>query len=376
MTHCRLVDDRHAERLRLGELAARVGAGDDVIGLLRHAARHLAARGFEQRLRLVARQRRQRAGQHERASGQRTRRRAPRRALAASARRRLRNCVDHLAIVRLGEEIANRFGEHRADVAHLEQLRLGRRHQRIERAEMRGQVARRRFADVADAERVDEARQRRRAARVDRRDDVGRALVAPCARARRARDAAACRCRPACARSSLSTSWSTSFSPRPSMSIAWRLAKCSSACLRCAGQTRPPVQRAIASSGSRTIAEPHSGHCVGMTNSRASAGRRSASTRTTSGITSPARRTIDGVADAHVLAPDLVLVVQRRVGHRDAADEHRLEPRDRRDRAGAADLHADVEELASSFPRPGTCARPPSAARASRSRARAAARGG
>ena len=40
-------------------------------------------------------------------------------------------------------------------------------------------------------------------------------------------------------------------------------------------------------------------------------------------------------------ASHLVLVVQRRVGHRDAADEHRLEPRDRRQRAGAADLHFD-----------------------------------
>ena len=60
-----------------------------------------------------------------------------------------------------------------------------------------------------------------------------------------------------------STSWSTSLSPRPSMSSARRLAKCSSACLRCAGHTRPPVQRAIASSGRRTMAEPHSGQCVG-----------------------------------------------------------------------------------------------------------------
>ena len=50
----------------------------------------------------------------------------------------------------------------------------------------------------------------------------------------------------------------------------------------------------------------------------------------------------DGVADADVLAGDLVLVVQRRVLHQHAADIHRLEPRDRRQRAGAADLDADV----------------------------------
>ena len=36
-----------------------------------------------------------------------------------------------------------------------------------------------------------------------------------------------------------------------------------------------------------------------------------------------------GVADAHVLARDLVEVVQRGIGDGDAADEHRREPRDR-----------------------------------------------
>ncbi len=75
------------------------------------------------------------------------------------------------------------------------------------------------------------------------------------------------------------------------MSIARRLAKCSSDCLRCAGQTRPPVQRATASSASRITAEPHSGHSAGIAKTVACAGRRSCTTRTTSGITSPARRT-------------------------------------------------------------------------------------
>jgi hypothetical protein len=50
------------------------------------------------------------------------------------------------------------------------------------------------------------------------------------------------------------------------------------------------------------------------------------------------------VADAHVLAVDLALVVQRGVGDRHAADEHRLEARHRRDRPGAADLHVDAEQ--------------------------------
>ncbi len=90
---------------------------------------------------------------------------------------------------------------------------------------------------------------------------------------------------------SASTSWSTSFSPIPSISIARREAKCSNACLRCAAQNSPPVQRATASSSCRTTAESHTGHLPGMTNLRAFAGRFSAMVITTSGITSPARRT-------------------------------------------------------------------------------------
>ena len=50
------------------------------------------------------------------------------------------------------------------------------------------------------------------------------------------------------------------------------------------------------------------------------------------------------VADADVLAGDLVLVVQRGVGDDDAADGHRLELGGRRQRAGAADLDLDVEQ--------------------------------
>ena len=52
----------------------------------------------------------------------------------------------------------------------------------------------------------------------------------------------------------------------------------------------------------------------------------------------------DGVADAHVLARDLVLVVQGGVLHHDAADGDRLELGDRRQRAGAADLDLDVAQ--------------------------------
>ena len=52
----------------------------------------------------------------------------------------------------------------------------------------------------------------------------------------------------------------------------------------------------------------------------------------------------DRIADANILARDLVFIVQRGVLHDDAADRHRLEPRDRRQRAGAADLNLDVAQ--------------------------------
>ena len=49
----------------------------------------------------------------------------------------------------------------------------------------------------------------------------------------------------------------------------------------------------------------------------------------------------DGVADANILAFDLVGIVQRRVLHDDPADRDRIESRDRRERAGAPDLDVD-----------------------------------
>src|SRR4249919_2185142 len=87
-------------------------------------------------------------------------------------------------------------------------------------------------------------------------------------------------------------------SPRPSMSMARRDAKWNSAWMRCAGQNSPPAQRATTSPSSRSTADPQAGHCDGITNGGCSGlpclsrGRRSSITRTTSGITSPARRMV------------------------------------------------------------------------------------
>ena len=48
-----------------------------------------------------------------------------------------------------------------------------------------------------------------------------------------------------------------------------------------------------------------------------------------------------GIPAPHVLALDLVHIVQRRVADRDAGHLHGLEPRDRREHAGAAHLEFD-----------------------------------
>jgi hypothetical protein len=171
-----------------------------------------------------------------------------------------------------------------------------------------------------------------------------------------------------------STSWSTSLSPRPSMSIARRPAKCSSACLRCAAQNRPPLQRWSMPPRSRRRALPHTGHWprhaeVGHVGRRAARHPAHHLGDHVAGTAHDHR-----VAHAHALAPQLEQVVQRGVADRGAAHEHRFQLGHRRELAGAADLDLDVVEQRSSAPAPGTCAPPPSAARASRSPGAAAVR--
>ena len=55
------------------------------------------------------------------------------------------------------------------------------------------------------------------------------------------------------------------------------------------------------------------------------------------------------ITDVHILAPHLVLIVQRGIGDSDAADEHRRQPRHRRQRAGPANLHVDAEHQGQGF---------------------------
>ncbi len=56
-----------------------------------------------------------------------------------------------------------------------------------------------------------------------------------------------------------------------------------------------------------------------------------------------------GIADADVLAPHFVLVVQRGIGDRHPADEYRLQARHRRDRPGAAHLYVNAQYFGQRF---------------------------
>jgi len=75
------------------------------------------------------------------------------------------------------------------------------------------------------------------------------------------------------------------------MSMARRWAKCKNACLRWALQLNPAGQRLTASVDSRTARAPQTGQWLGILKSRALDGRRPKTGPSTSGITSPARRT-------------------------------------------------------------------------------------
>ena len=237
------------------------------------------------------------------------------------------------------------------------------------------QVLGRDLADVADAERVDEAAERRVLAFLDRRRPRSRRTSPPCARAPRASPRRACRGRPACA-------------PGPRRPAGRRACRRGPRCPS-RGARRNAAAPACAAPGrtARRCSAPPASPSSAHHRRAAHAGTWSAS-RTSStwraALASP-RAPPRGSRRPRGARPrcrrcqtslrrDLVLVVQRGVDDRDAADEHRLEPRHRRERAGAPDLDLDVLAARWWPPRRETCARPPSAARARRSRGASARR--
>ena len=90
----------------------------------------------------------------------------------------------------------------------------------------------------------------------------------------------------------LSTRSSTSLSPKPSISIALREAKCLIASFICAPQNKPPEHRATASPSARWTDDWQTGQRIGNSINLASKGLFSTTTFAICGITSPARRMI------------------------------------------------------------------------------------
>src|SRR5258707_4137112 len=170
------VEDRHAKLARAIEFAARVRPRDEVPGLLRYAAGHLATLSLDCFLCRIARHRRQRSGQYEGNPGESSRGLALRFGVGPMypGGAQLGN---HLAVVRLAKELEDALREHTAHIVHFEQRRLVGVDQRVECTEMAGEVPSRGLADVADAQRENEPRQRCAAAALDRCDDVGGGLV-------------------------------------------------------------------------------------------------------------------------------------------------------------------------------------------------------
>src|SRR5690606_3994031 len=159
------VPDVEAEVAGLGELAAGGFAGDHEAGLLRDAAGDLGAEGLQALAGLLAGHGREAAGQHHGLPGQRTFAGAARRAFLpvhpGGAQR-----GDHLAVVRLGEEVRDALRHHRADVRHLLQRLFVGLHDRVERAEVARQRLGGALADIADTERVQHPLQARGLARL------------------------------------------------------------------------------------------------------------------------------------------------------------------------------------------------------------------
>ena len=149
------------------------------------------------------------------------------------------------------------------------------------------------------------------------------------------------------------------------MSNAPRPATWNTRSRNCAGHDRVLGQRMSASpslAGASVV--PHSGHVVGMTNSRSEPSRRSTTGPSTSGMTSPALRitTVSPISTPLRLTSDALCSVawlDRRAG-----DLDRLHVGERRDPAGAADVDPDVEQLGGGLlrrvlvgDRPARCAR-------------------
>ena len=271
--------------------------------------------------------------------------------------------IERRLVVRLGEEIGDGLGRvgprpsiesssARASKSVAALIAVLRK--RVERAEVAREAPRIGLADMADAERKEEAVERRVPPRFDRGEKIAHRSLAEtfpfaqvgCGFARRAcsvKMSAGVRISPSLKNSSIS------LSPRPSMSKALREQKCFSPSTACAGQIELPVQRRTTSASPFSSISRKRRRAADRADLRKHIGLGAARPlveHDLQNLRDDVAGALDahGVADADVLARDLVLVVQRRIGDDDAADRHRIELRDRRQRAGAADVDFDAAQ--------------------------------
>src|SRR5690349_6822307 len=108
-----LAEHRHPERAGLVQLRAGVVARHDEVGFFRHRARNLVTPGLDRRACLVPRHPLEGAGQHEALDRAR---RPGRRGDLLPAHAALDQAADHLPVVRLVEELADRARHDRPDV--------------------------------------------------------------------------------------------------------------------------------------------------------------------------------------------------------------------------------------------------------------------
>ena len=168
----------------------------------------------------------ERAGDDDRLAGER----AGRRGGARLERRRhvdagFAEAVDGALAVLAVEEAVDARGDHRADFFDFGELLVGGGQQRVHRAEVAGERRGDAGADVADREGVEQPGEAAGLAGLDVGDELLGRLLAHALQLGELLVGEVVEVGEVVRPGPLSTSWSASFSPRPSMSIAERLAK-------------------------------------------------------------------------------------------------------------------------------------------------------
>ena len=147
------VDDLGAQLFRLRHLRAGIGAGHDVVGLLRDRVGHLAPRALDQRRRLLAGQVGKGAGEDNCLALQRPPGDAPLGGVLLELQALGAQLLDQLHGALVGERLGYLLRHHRADALDLlDLLRIGRP-QRVDRAEVIDQRLGGHVADPGQAER-------------------------------------------------------------------------------------------------------------------------------------------------------------------------------------------------------------------------------